>query len=121
MQQLTATSADVEVLRQAYEAFNRGEFESVLALMHPDVDWANGMEGGRVPGRDAVRDYWNRQFQTHHSRVDPLAFTSEADGRIAVRVHQIVHEKSGKLLVDQIIEHVYRLRDGKITSMEIRN
>lgn len=120
MQDLTTTSADVEVLRHAYEAFNRGEFESVLALMRTDVDWPNGLEGGRVLGKDAVRSYWNRQFETLHSRVVPVGFTPESDGRIAVRVHQVVQEKSGKVLLDQVIEHVYRLKDGLITYMDIR-
>ena len=33
----------------------------------------------------------------------------------------MVHDKSGKLLVDQIIHHVYEIRDGLIRSMEIRS
>lgn len=39
-----------------YEAFNKGEIEKVLALMQTDVKWANGMQGGFVYGRDAVRE-----------------------------------------------------------------
>ena len=43
-----------------------------------------------------------------------------ADGRIAVSVHQVVRELSGKLLLDRMVDHVYSLRDGLISSMEIR-
>jgi len=50
-------------LRQAYEAFNDRDIDGALALMHPDVDWPNGMEGGRERGRLAVRAYWMRQFR----------------------------------------------------------
>jgi ketosteroid isomerase-like protein len=32
------------VLRRAYEAFNAGDIEGALALMHPDVDWPDGMD-----------------------------------------------------------------------------
>jgi hypothetical protein len=48
-----------ELLRSPYQAFNTRDIDSALAAMAPDVDWANGWEGGRVVGHDAVRDYWN--------------------------------------------------------------
>jgi ketosteroid isomerase-like protein len=53
---------DSELLRRTYEAFNAGDVEAVLTLMHSDVDWPNAIEGGRVHGRDAVRAYWADQF-----------------------------------------------------------
>jgi ketosteroid isomerase-like protein len=113
-------AAEVELLRGAYVAFNRREIETVLGLMHADVDWPNGMEGGRVHGKTAVREYWTRQFKVVSSRVEPQGFRREADGRIAVDVHQVVHDPSGKLLADQRVQHVYEIRDGLIQSMEIR-
>ena len=45
-----------ERLRSLYQAFNARDVDTCLAAMTPDVDWANGWEGGRVVGRDAVRD-----------------------------------------------------------------
>jgi hypothetical protein len=48
------------LLRRAYEAFNARDIEEALSLMHPDVDWPNGMEGGRLHGHREVRDYWRR-------------------------------------------------------------
>lgn len=113
-------SAEVELLRRVYAAFNRREIETVLATMHSDVDWPNGMEGGRELGKDAVRAYWRRQFEILDPKVEPQGFTTESDGRIAVAVHQVIHDKSGKLLVDKVIHHVYEFRDGLIRSMEIR-
>lgn len=117
---LPDTSSEHELLRAVYVAFNRREIESVLARMHADVDWPNGMEGGRVPGKDAVREYWTRQFKVLDPHVEPVAFNLEADGRIAVDVHQVVHDKSGKLLVDHMVQHVYEIRDNLIRNMEIR-
>ena len=113
-------AAEIELLHRAYAAFNRREIESVLALMHADVDWPNGMEGGRVLGTEAVREYWTRQFEVVDSHVEPKNFTTEADGCIAVHVHQVVRDKAGKLLADQMVQHVYEIRDGLIQSMEIR-
>jgi ketosteroid isomerase-like protein len=113
-------AAEIELLHRAYAAFNRREIESVLALMHADVDWPNGMEGGRVLGTEAVREYWTRQFEVVDSHVEPKNFTTEAHGRIVVHVHQVVHDRVGKLLADQMVQHVYEIRDGLIQSMEIR-
>jgi hypothetical protein len=35
-------------------------------------------------------------------------------------VHTIVHDQEGTLVADQMIQHVYRIEDGLIRSMEIR-
>jgi ketosteroid isomerase-like protein len=115
------TTPVVDVLRRMYIAFNRRDVETVLQVMHPDVDWPNALEGTRLHGRDAVRDYWKRQFESLNPTVEPQAFTNEPDGRIAIQVHQVVRDKSGQVVVDQMIEHVYAVRDGLIANMEIRN
>ncbi len=53
------TSAAVqELLRMGYTAFNARDIDAILSMMHPDVEWANGMEGGYVHGHDGVRAYW---------------------------------------------------------------
>ena len=50
------TSADVQVLlRRVYTAFNARDIDAVLSMMHPDVEWPNGMEGGYVYEHDEVR------------------------------------------------------------------
>jgi hypothetical protein len=107
------------LLRRAYEAFNFRDIDGALALMHPDVDWPNGMEGGREVGREAVRAYWTRQFGIIDSHVDPVAFEPGSDGRIAVDVHQVVRDLRGNPLSDGRVRHVYEFRDGLVACMEI--
>ena len=41
-------SDEVELLKRVYDRFNARDMEAVLAAMHEDVTWANGMEGGHV-------------------------------------------------------------------------
>ena len=110
-----------EFLRSLYEAFNRRDLEAVLQKMDAEVDWPNALEGTRIHGPDAVRQYWMRQFESLDPTVDPQDLTAEDDGRVAVKVHQVVHDKAGALVVDQMVEHVYTIRGGRITHMEIRN
>jgi ketosteroid isomerase-like protein len=113
-------SSSTSLLEHAYAAFNARDLDGALATMTPDVEWPNGMEGGTVHGHEGVREYWTRQWSMIDPHVDPVGFKDEADGRIAVSVHQVVRELSGKLLLDRMVEHVYSLWDGLISSMEIR-
>ena len=45
---------EIQFLKHVYDRFNARDMETVLAAMHDDVVWANGMEGGHVRGRDGV-------------------------------------------------------------------
>ena len=109
-----------ETLIDAYAAFNARDIDAALATMNPDVDWPNGMEGGYVHGHGAVREYWTRQWAMIDPHVEPLRFEVDADERIVVDVHQVVRDLAGNVKADQIVQHVYRMRDGLITGMEIR-
>ena len=108
-----------DLLRQAYAAFNAQDIDGALALMHPDVDWPNGMEGGREVGHEAVREYWTRQFGMIDSHVEPEGFERDDEGRIVVDVHQVVRDHDGSVLSDGRVRHVYTLRNGLVSRMEI--
>jgi ketosteroid isomerase-like protein len=109
-----------QLLRSAYGAFNTRDIEAAIELMDPDVDWPNAWEGGRVIGRVAVRDYWNRQFAAISSKVEPERFTEAADGSITVDVRQVVHDaNSGELISDSRVRHRYRLEEGLVARMDV--
>jgi ketosteroid isomerase-like protein len=105
---------------KTYTAFNARDIEAVLAVMHADVDWPNGWEGGRVLGHDQVRKYWTRQWKMIDPTVTPERFVIEEDGRIAVHVHQIVRDLGGNVISEGMVEHIYLIEDDLIKSMEIR-
>ena len=108
------------ILKETYKHFNERDIDATLAMMHPEVDWPNGMEGGIEHGHDAVRNYWTRQWKVLNPVVEPIGFDKEKDGRINVTIRQIVHDVEGKLLVDQIIHHIYTFEGGLIKAMEIK-
>jgi ketosteroid isomerase-like protein len=109
-----------ELLCRTYRAFNERDVEAALATMHPDVDWPNAWEGGRVAGREAVAAYWARQFEAISSRVEPLGFAEEDDGAIAVSVNQVVDDaKTGERLSERMVTHRYRIEDGLIRRMDV--
>ncbi len=108
-----------ELIAGAYRDFNARHIDAVLARMQADVAWPNGWEGGYVHGHEQVRDYWTRQWAVLDPHVDPVEIRTEADGRVKVIVHQVVHDREGNLLADTMVRHVYSLRDGLIERMEI--
>ena len=109
-----------DLIPALYRAFNEREIEAVLELMHPDVDWPNAWEGGRVHGREAVRAYWTRQFKEISGQVEPEAISEESDGSITVEVRQVVRDtRSGDLISDSRVRHRYRFEDGLITRMDV--
>jgi len=109
-----------ELLKDVYAAFNRRDIDAVLALMRHDVDWPNGMEGGRVHGHDEVRAYWTRQWSMIDPHVEPIGMLDDEAGNTVVDVRQVVRDLSGNILKDQIVQHVYSFRDSLIERMEIR-
>ena len=66
-------SENVELLKRVYDRFNARDMETVLAALHEDVIWANGMEGSHVRGREGVRNYWTLQWTMVDPYVEPVA------------------------------------------------
>lgn len=110
-----------DLLTTAYTAFNARDIDTALTTMHPNVEWPNGWEGGFVTGHQGVRDYWTRQWAAINPRVDPLGFATDESGRTVATVHAVVRDLHGNIMSDGTVEHVYRIEDGLIRSMEIRH
>jgi hypothetical protein len=113
-------TSNKELITAVYRSFNARDIDAVLARMHPDVDWPNGMEGGRVHGHDAVRAYWQRQWTVVDPRVDPTHIEDDESGRNVVDVHQVIRDMGGKILLDRMVQHIYSIQNGLITRMDIR-
>lgn len=106
-------------MKKLYEAFNKRAIETVLAMMAEDVEWANGMEGGFVYGRDAVRKYWRRQFALINPHLEIVSLETVGNDRAVVTVHQIVKDLDGNLIADKTVEHIFTFEDGLIKTFEI--
>ena len=119
---------DVKVLERMYERFNARDIDGVLAALTDDVAWANGMDGGHVHGREAVREYWTRQWAMVSPHVEPVRFQRTVDGAVVAEVRQSVRDLDGKplqeqthALKDKTVGHVFRLRGGKVVRFDIQD
>ena len=67
---------NVELMREGIEAFNRGDLETVLKPMHPDIEWQSLdtlPDAGTYRGREGVREFWRTQtdmFQSFRLHMD---------------------------------------------------
>lgn len=102
------TTELVARFEEFYARFNARDIEWCLTQMAPDVDWHNAMEDRREIGRDAVRDYWTRQFSVISSTVTPLEVRRDGDS-VFVRVDQAVRLPDGQLRSRSEVQHRFDL------------
>jgi hypothetical protein len=110
-----------DLLGRLYDRFNARDMDALLTSMHPDVIWANGLEGGHVHGREGVRDYWTRQWAAMDSRAEPVRFSIGEDGTICVDVHLIGRDLNGNVLFDTTAVHVFHVEEGLIKRFDIKS
>lgn len=122
------SNSDVEVIKGLYHSFNARDIKQVLTSLCEDVAWANGMDGGHVHGREAVRDYWTRQWGVVSPQVEPVAFDDSEEGVVAVEVIQSVFDLDGQPLEgqthglkDKTVTHIFRMDGDKIVRFDIQD
>ena len=117
---------NVEVLKRMYDQFNERDIDGILAVLADNVAWANGMDGGHVYGREAVREYWTRQWAIVSPHVEPVRFTPSADGSIMVEVQQSLYDLKGNRLdqtqglQNKTVGHVFHFQEGKVVRFDIQ-
>ena len=112
-------SSNQQFLQNLYDAFNRREIETIISQMRPDVKWANGLEGGFLYERDAVREYWTNQFKMIQPELETLNFETDEKNRNVVTVHQIIRDVQGNLLADATVHQIFTIENGLISLYEI--
>lgn len=107
------------VLEAHYRAFNDRDMDGFLEHLAPGVDWPNESDGGRLHGRDAVRDYWQRQWEHLDPTVEPMRIKVDASGAAHVVVDQLIRDRNGKILQNRQVEHVYEFEGHLIVRMTV--
>jgi hypothetical protein len=109
-----------ELISQVYSAFSQRDIDATLVLMSENVSWPKASEGGRVVGKQAIRDYWTRQWAEFDPRVEVLEVVDHEMGKTDVKVHQLVKNLKGDVLSDTELWHVYTIANGLIERMDIK-
>jgi ketosteroid isomerase-like protein len=113
---------DVELVRRAYEAFERGDIEAIVADVHPDVvTWAHPRgEEGRYEGRDGVRRFiedWLEPFEEFSMVTEE--FRDAGGGKVLVRTLQTGRGRGSGVPVEDRFWLLHRVRDGKAFRIDL--
>jgi ketosteroid isomerase-like protein len=108
---------NVENLRQAYEAFNSGDIERILAFAHSDFEAVVPPELSAEPdtyrGHDGIRRY----FQSFEDAMDDIHFQPEQFWEVGQSVVALVRltakGRQTAIPVEQRIAQVWTVLDGK--------
>ena len=105
-------------LRRIYEAFNRGDFDAAIALMHPEVEYVPPGGQSSLRGAEAVRA-WMEPDAFEENQVEPLEFSIH-DNKVLVRQHAKARGAGSGIELDLEIWGVWTLNDdGLATRLEV--
>lgn len=112
------------LIRSLYEAFGRGEAETVLGAMADDIEWREAETQPYASGNpyDSPARVGNEVFGRIMSDFDeftvtPSLLVADDDTVVATGRYTARHSESGKSL-DAQFAHVWTVRDGKVTRFQ---
>lgn len=105
-------------VRQLWRHLNARDFDLASALLHPDVDWAAILEGGRLGGRESVMAYWRRMLEYVRPDSAIMSLEDRPDGRLAVRMHHVLRRPGGEFWTEEEVTQVFSFRDDLIVRMD---
>jgi ketosteroid isomerase-like protein len=113
-------TSDREIVRMAFDAFARGDFESALEFCDPQIVVRDpGRTGRTYQGKAELRRFWDEWLENWQEyRVDPHEFI-EAGDEILVRAGQTGRGKLSGIEVDQDLFQVFRVRGGKVVEYRL--
>lgn len=114
---------NVELVRSAWEAWERGDMGAVFEIYDPDIVWdqthAPGPIAGVYHGHDGVRQFfreWLAPFESYYCHAEDFI---DADDAVIVRARQGGKGKGSGVEVEmRPYWQVYRLRDGRVVRIE---
>ena len=116
---------NVDLVRDAYDAFNRGDWDAALAFAVPEIEWRLHGEleldvQRTVRGREALKEFWADFFDAWDDyTMEPVDFVEAPDGRLLATVHFSARGQGSSVPVDLTYFWLYRLRHGAIAAVDI--
>jgi uncharacterized protein len=107
---------NVEMVRQGYEAFNRGDVEWMIRHLDSEIVWEDAAEvpGSRsYRGTREVRGYLESFAQQWEEiRFEPEGIL-DAGEQVVALVRMVARGRASGAQVDARLAHLYELREGR--------
>jgi len=113
-------SAASDLIGRLHDALNRRDLDAAMAQIHPQARFKDYLDGGEVEGHAAVREFYQRLFDTIAPDLDLIALKALPDGRIQADIQSSVRARGGQLWSDTRVVAVYQITDGLISSVELQ-
>jgi ketosteroid isomerase-like protein len=108
-----------DLVRRGYDAFSRGDMQTLREVFHPDIVWhapGRGQLAGDYEGVDAVLAYFGRTMELTGGTFRVGLHDVVANDRHAVGLNTVHAERNGQTLDDRSAL-VFHVRDGKATEV----
>jgi len=108
---------NAELFRRGYDAFQKGDMETVRSLFSPDVVWhvpGHNHLSGDHRGVDSVLDLFMKNFQETGGTFKVEVHDLLANDTHAVALASVSGQREGKSLKDNY-SHVVHIANGKLT------
>ena len=108
-----------DLIRQGYDAFSRGDMDTLRELFHPDIVWhapGRSQLAGDHHGVDTVVGYLAKTMELTGGNFRVEVHDVVANDDHAVGLHKAHAEREGRTLEDNNTV-VYHVRDGKVTGV----
>ena len=108
---------NVELVRRAFEAFNRRDIDSYLALCDADIEYFSrvvGLEGGSpYRGHDGIRSWWERLLAVSSDFRAEIEEVRDLGDVTVTRQRAFGHGRGSDVPMEQTQWNVTEWRDGK--------
>jgi ketosteroid isomerase-like protein len=107
-----------DLIRRAFDAYNRQDSGTLLALVSDDVLWPG--EAHTLRGKDALRVFLERQW-TRTRTHDEVVHVEERDGYVVASLSQTVRSVEGRTLSTGEFRYGFVVGDGLIKQLKTRD
>lgn len=106
------------LLRRAIAHFNAADLDGLVELLHPMAEWPDLMDEKLIWGREAIRDYWERQLVVVVPELTLEDLVPAGGDLVMVATQRALDRRTGEdLLPATTIFQRYTFRDGLIAKM----
>src|SRR5262249_23458352 len=115
---------NVEIVRRAWESYQRGDLEAAFAHAHPDYEWdltrfPEWPDAQLFRGRDAVRRFleeWRASWEGYEAGVEE--YIDLGDDRVLTLCWQRGRGKESEAVGEMAWAQIFTVRDGQLRRAE---